>query len=70
MSQWAEIRHMYLTDHIPKKEIARRLGVDVKTVRRALEREQAPRRRKSLPRGAGSTRTARGSRHGCGRTRS
>lgn len=50
VSQWAEIRHMYLTDHVPKKEIARRLGVDVKTVRRALEREDAPRRRKS-PRG-------------------
>lgn len=51
MSQWAEIRHMYLTDHIPKKEIARRLGVDVKTVRRALERADAPRRRRSPPRG-------------------
>ena len=34
MSQWAEIRHMYLTDHVPKKQIARRLGVDVKTVDR------------------------------------
>jgi transposase len=42
---------MYLTDHIPKKEIARRLGVDVKTVRRALAREQAPKRRRSPPRG-------------------
>lgn len=51
MSQWAEIRHMYLTDHVPKKQIARRLGVDVKTVRRALEREEARRRRESPPRG-------------------
>lgn len=48
VSQWAEIRHMYFADHIPKKQIARRLGVDVKTVRRALEREEAPLRR-SLP---------------------
>ena len=51
MSQWAEIRHMYLADHIPKKQIARRLGVDVKTVRRALAQEEARRPRVSPPRG-------------------
>jgi len=51
VSQWAEIRHMYLTDHVPKREVARRMGVDVKTVRRALERTDAPRRRNSPPRG-------------------
>ncbi|MHC4579793.1 MAG: IS21 family transposase [Planctomycetota bacterium] len=51
MSQWAEVRHMYLTDHVPKKQIARRLGLDVKTVRRALEREEACRGRESPPRG-------------------
>lgn len=53
LSQWAEIRHMHLTDHVPKKQIARRLGVDIKTVRRALEREEAPRRRQSPPRSCG-----------------
>ena len=42
VSQWAEIRHMYLVQGIAKKEIARRLGLDIKTVRRALEAEQAP----------------------------
>ena len=51
MSQWAEIRHMSLTDKVPKKQIARRLGLDIKTVRRALEHDEAPRRRESLPRG-------------------
>ncbi|MHC4137005.1 MAG: IS21 family transposase [Planctomycetota bacterium] len=42
---------MYFADHIPKKQIARRLGVDVKTVRRALEREEQQRPRVSPPRG-------------------
>ena len=50
MSQWAEIRHMSLTDKVPKKQIARRLGLDIKTVRRALEYDEAPRRRDSVRR--------------------
>lgn len=50
MSQWAEIRHMSLVDQVPKKQIARRLGLDIKTVRRALECDEAPRRKKSAPR--------------------
>ncbi len=50
VSQWAEIRHMYLVGEIPKKEIARRLGVDIKTVRRALLRETAPVRRAPVDR--------------------
>ena len=33
MSQWADIRHLHLVDGVPKKEIARRLKLDVKTVR-------------------------------------
>ena len=37
MSQWAEIRHMHAADGVPKKEIARRLRLDVKTVRRASD---------------------------------
>ena len=41
MSQWAEIRHLHLVDGVPKKEIARRLKLDVKTVRRAVERQTA-----------------------------
>ena len=49
MSQWAEIRHMFLTDGVPKKEIARRLALDVKTVRRALD-QVGPPRRHSAPR--------------------
>lgn len=51
MSQWAEIRHMHVVGKVPKKEIARRLGVDVKTVRRALEREGPPLRRATPKRG-------------------
>ena len=36
MSQWAEVRHMHLVDGVPKKQIGQRLGMDVKTVRRAV----------------------------------
>ena len=38
MSQWVEIRHLYLVEGVAKKRIARRLQLDIKTVRRALER--------------------------------
>lgn len=51
VSQWAEIRHMHMVQQIPKKQVARRLGVDVKTVRRALDSSEPPIRRKSSPRG-------------------
>lgn len=44
MSQWAEIRHLFLVERVPKRAIARRLGVDRKTVERALGRDAAPRR--------------------------
>lgn len=50
VSQWAEIRHMFYVSEIPKKQIALRLGVDVKTVRRALDQPVRP-RRASSPRG-------------------
>ncbi len=36
MSQWAEVRHLHDVQSVPKREIARRLQLDVKTVRRAL----------------------------------
>lgn len=45
MSQWSEIRHMHLVDGVSKKEIARRFGLDVKTVRRAIESGEPPERR-------------------------
>ena len=51
MSQWAEVRHMHLVDGVPKKEVARRFGLDVKTVRRAIERGDPPRVRASPKRG-------------------
>jgi transposase len=51
VSQWAEIRQMHMVQQIPKKQIARRLGVDVKTVRRALDSSEAPIRRVSPRRG-------------------
>ena len=50
VSQWAEIRHMHEVAGVPKKEVARRLGLDVKTVRRALERKQAPVLRRAVAR--------------------
>ena len=42
MTQWAEIRHLHLVDGVPKKEIARQLKLDVKTVRRAIGRSTPP----------------------------
>ena len=50
MSQWAEIRHQHFVEGVPRKELARRFGLDVKTVRRALIREEIPIRRQALPR--------------------
>ena len=51
MSQWAEIRHLHVVEHVPKRAIARRLGVDRKTVERVLGQAQAPPRRRSPRRG-------------------
>ena len=50
MTQWAEIRHMHLVDGVAKKLVAKRLGLDVKTVRRALARAGSPPQRSSPPR--------------------
>ena len=49
MSQWAEIRHLHLVEGVPKKEIARRVQLDVKTVRRAVDKA-TPSARVSPPR--------------------
>ena len=45
LSQWAEIRQMHVVDGVPKKQIAERLGLDIKTVRRAVAQATAPARR-------------------------
>ena len=53
MSQWAEVRQMHVVDGVPKKQIAERLGLDIKTVRRAVAQATAPapaRRAVSRPR--------------------
>ena len=42
MSQWAEIRHLHLVEGVAKKQIARRLPLDIKTVRRAVEPPRLP----------------------------
>ena len=42
MSQWAEIRHQHLVEGVAKKQIARRLQLDIKTVRRAVEQPPPP----------------------------
>ena len=42
MSQWAEIRHLHLVEGVAKKQIARRLQLDIKTVRRAVEQPTPP----------------------------
>lgn len=51
VSQWAEIRHMHLVEGVAKKEVARRLGLNIKTVRRALKRSSAALERASPRRG-------------------
>ena len=38
----AEIRHLHLVDGVPKREIARRLKLDIKTVRRAVDQQTSP----------------------------
>jgi len=50
VSQWAEIRHMHIVQQVAKKEVARRLSVNVKTVRRALERREPTERQMSARR--------------------
>lgn len=49
---WSDIRQLYFSRHLAKKEIARRLGLSVKTVRKALKSPIPPapieRRRASL----------------------
>lgn len=47
---WAEIRRLH-QDGVSKKQIARNLKVDVRTVRRALKKQQAPLKRQSPARG-------------------
>ncbi len=44
MSQWAELRHQHFVEKVPKKALARRFDLDIKTVRRALACEEPPRR--------------------------
>ena len=50
MTQWAEIRHLHLVEGVSKKQIARLLQLDIKTVRRAVERKPTPPVRASSPR--------------------
>ena len=42
MSQWVEIRHLHLVEGVATKQIARRLQLDIKTVRRALVQPTLP----------------------------
>ena len=60
VSQWAEIRQMHIVQQVAKKEVARRLGVNIKTVRRALNRTEPLERRLSPH----ATRAADGTRRG------
>lgn len=51
MSQWAEIRHLHFVQKLGKRAIARRLGVDRKTVTRVLGEAAARTGRRSPRRG-------------------
>jgi len=39
METWAYIRHLFLVEKLPKKVIARKLGMDPKTIRNALKKD-------------------------------
>ena len=39
METWAYIRHLFFVEKLPKKAIARKLQLDIKTLRRALKRD-------------------------------
>ena len=49
VTEWAEMRHQHEVDGVPKKELSRRFGRDVKTVRRALARTGPPVARRRRP---------------------
>jgi transposase len=51
LDEWAEIRRLHRSEHLPIKAIARKLGISKNTVRRALRAEEAPRYRRA-PRGS------------------
>jgi len=51
VSEWAEIRHLHQVESVPKRELARRFGRDVKTIRRALSATEPPLVRKTPRRG-------------------
>jgi transposase len=51
VSQWSEIRYLVEVERVPKREVARRLSVNIKTVRRALSQSEPRFRRRSPPRG-------------------
>jgi len=36
---WASIRHLFFVERLPKKAIARKLSLDIKTIRRAIKRD-------------------------------
>ncbi len=36
---WAYVRHLFFVEKLPKKAIARELNLDIKTVRRAINRD-------------------------------
>ena len=36
LESWAYIHHLFFAEKLPKKLIARKLGLDIKTIRRAL----------------------------------
>jgi hypothetical protein len=47
VEQWAEIRRMHFVEHCAIKEIARRTGMDRKTIRRAIRLKEPPRYRRA-----------------------
>lgn len=43
LDEWAEVRRLHRSEHLPIKAIARKLGISKNTVRRALRAEEVPR---------------------------
>ena len=47
VDEWAEIRRLHRSEHLPIKAIARKLGISKNTVRRALRAGEVPRYRRA-----------------------
>jgi len=51
VEEWSQIRKLHFEEGVAKKELARRFGRDIKTIRRLLDRAEPPGASRTAPRG-------------------